>query len=307
LSGIPSGFTELDRLTSGWQRGSLNIIAARPGMGKTAFVLSLARNASVDFQKGVAFFSLEMSGIELINRLLSSETEIEGEKLKKGKLAQHEWIQLTSRTDSLTRAPLYIDDTPQLTLFELRAKCRRLKSKHDIQLIVIDYLQLMGGGSNDASGMNREQVIASISRGLKALAKELEVPVIALSQLSRQVEVRGGNKKPMLSDLRESGAIEQDADMVMFIYRPDYYNMEGEGSPDQAQIIVAKHRNGQTGEINLRFQAKYARFVNPGGSGGPADFAGDRRDPNEPNNPFRGLDRTFPSRLNEMDEGPAPY
>ncbi|MEY5052321.1 MAG: replicative helicase, partial [Bacteroidota bacterium] len=307
LSGIPSGFTELDRLTSGWQRGSLNIIAARPGMGKTAFVLSLARNASVDFQKGVAFFSLEMSGIELINRLLSSETEIEGEKLKKGKLAQHEWIQLTSRTDSLTRAPLYIDDTPQLTLFELRAKCRRLKSKHDIQLIVIDYLQLMGGGSNDASGMNREQVIASISRGLKALAKELEVPVIALSQLSRQVEVRGGNKKPMLSDLRESGAIEQDADMVMFIYRPDYYNMEGEGYPDQAQIIVAKHRNGQTGEINLRFQAKYARFVNPGGPGGPADFAGDRRDPNEPNNPFRGLDRTFPSRLNEMDEGPAPY
>jgi replicative DNA helicase len=307
LSGIPSGFTELDRLTSGWQRGSLNIIAARPGMGKTAFVLSLARNASVDFQKGVAFFSLEMSGIELINRLLSSETEIEGEKLKKGKLAQHEWIQLTSRTDSLTRAPLYIDDTPQLTLFELRAKCRRLKSKHDIQLIVIDYLQLMGGGSNDASGMNREQVIASISRGLKALAKELEVPVIALSQLSRQVEVRGGNKKPMLSDLRESGAIEQDADMVMFIYRPDYYNMEGEGSPDQAQIIVAKHRNGQTGEINLRFQAKYARFVNPGGPGSAADFAGDRRDPNEPNNPFRGLDRTFPSRLNEMDEGPAPY
>jgi replicative DNA helicase len=276
-------------------------------MGKTAFVLSLARNASVDFQKGVAFFSLEMSGIELINRLLSSETEIEGEKLKKGKLAQHEWIQLTSRTDSLTRAPLYIDDTPQLTLFELRAKCRRLKSKHDIQLIVIDYLQLMGGGSNDASGMNREQVIASISRGLKALAKELEVPVIALSQLSRQVEVRGGNKKPMLSDLRESGAIEQDADMVMFIYRPEYYNMEGEGYPDQAQIIVAKHRNGQTGEINLRFQAKYARFVNPGGPGGAADFAGDRRDPNEPNSPFKGLDRTFPSRLNEMDEGPAPY
>lgn len=307
LSGIPSGFTELDRLTSGWQKGSLNIIAARPGMGKTAFVLSLARNASVDFQKGVAFFSLEMSGIELINRLLSSETEIEGEKLKKGKLAQHEWIQLTSRTDNLTRAPLYIDDTPQLTLFELRAKCRRLKSKHDIQLIVIDYLQLMGGGSNDASGMNREQVIASISRGLKALAKELEVPVIALSQLSRQVEVRGGNKKPMLSDLRESGAIEQDADMVMFIYRPDYYNMEGDSFPDQAQIIVAKHRNGQTGEINLRFQAKYARFVNPSGPGGASDFAGDRRDPYEPNTPYGGSDRTFPSRLNNMDEGPAPY
>jgi replicative DNA helicase len=307
ISGIPSGFTELDRLTSGWQKGSLNIIAARPGMGKTAFVLSLARNASVDYQKGVAFFSLEMSGIELINRLLSSETEIEGEKLKKGKLAQHEWIQLTSRTDNLTRAPLYIDDTPQLTLFELRAKCRRLKSKHDIQLIVIDYLQLMGGGSNDASGMNREQVIASISRGLKALAKELEVPVIALSQLSRQVEVRGGNKKPMLSDLRESGAIEQDADMVMFIYRPDYYNMEGDSFPDQAQIIIAKHRNGQTGEINLRFQAKYARFVNPAGPGGASDFAGDLRNPNEPNNPYAGLDRTYPSRLNNMDEGPAPY
>jgi len=303
MSGVPSGFTSLDRLTSGWQRGSLNIIAARPGMGKTAFVLGLARNAAVDYHQGVAFFSLEMSGIELINRLLASETEIEGEKLKKGSLAQHEWIQLTSRTDKLTRAPLYIDDTPQLTLFELRAKARRLKSQYDIQMIVIDYLQLMGGGSNDASGMNREQVIASISRGLKALAKELDIPIIALSQLSRQVEVRGGNKKPMLSDLRESGAIEQDADMVMFIYRPDYYKMEGESFPDQAQIIVAKHRNGQTGEIDLRFQERFARFVNPGSFGGGSDAAFNRRDPHEP--PSFPSDRTFPSRLNDMeDESP---
>jgi len=306
LSGIPSGFTALDRLTSGWQRGSLNIIAARPGMGKTAFVLGIARNAAVDYQQGVAFFSLEMSGIELINRLLAAETEIEGEKLKKGKLANHEWIQLTSRTDSLTRAPLFIDDTPQLTLFELRAKARRLKSQHNIQLIVIDYLQLMGGGSNDASGMNREQVIASISRGLKALAKELDIPVIALSQLSRQVEVRGGNKKPMLSDLRESGAIEQDADMVMFIYRPDYYKMEGESYPDQAQIIVAKHRNGQTGEIDLRFQERFARFVNPGPFGGGHDTALGRHDPHEPNDPYGGGEQTFPSRLNDMESEAPP-
>jgi replicative DNA helicase len=243
----------------------------------------------------------------LINRLLAAETEIEGEKLKKGKLAKHEWIQLTSRTDSLTRAPLFIDDTPQLTLFELRAKARRFKSQHNIQLIVIDYLQLMGGGSNDAVGMNREQVIASISRGLKALAKELDIPVIALSQLSRQVEVRGGNKKPMLSDLRESGAIEQDADMVMFIYRPEYYKMEGVSFPDQAQIIVAKHRNGQTGEIDLRFQERFARFVNPGPFGGGQDSAMGRREPHEPNDPYAGGDLTFPSRLNDMESEAPPY
>jgi replicative DNA helicase len=261
LSGVPSGFTDLDRITNGWQRGTLNIIAARPAMGKTAFVLSLARNAAVDFKKGIAFFSLEMGSVELVNRLISGEAEIEAEKIKKGKLESHEWQQLNTRVGRLSQAPFFIDDTPQLTLFELRAKCRRLKAQHDIQLIIIDYLQLMSGG-NDNHGGNREQVIASISRGLKALAKELSVPVIALSQLSRAVETRGGDKKPQLSDLRESGSIEQDADMVMFIYRADYYQIENPHGPGVSQIIIAKHRNGQTGEVNLRFVNKFAKFVN---------------------------------------------
>ncbi|MDP2189106.1 MAG: replicative DNA helicase [Sphingobacteriaceae bacterium] len=260
LSGVPSGFTDMDRMTNGWQRGTLNIIAARPAMGKTAFVLSLARNAAVDFKKGVAFFSLEMGAIELVNRLISGEAEIEAEKIKKGKLEGHEWTQLNTKVAKLSEAPFFIDDTPQLTLFELRAKCRRLKAQHDIQLIIIDYLQLMSGGPENAGG-NREQVIASISRGLKALSKELSVPVIALSQLSRAVETRGGDKKPQLSDLRESGSIEQDADMVMFIYRGDYYGLEPE-IPGSSQIIIAKHRNGQTGEVNLKFIDKYAKFVN---------------------------------------------
>lgn len=267
LSGVPSGFTDLDRITNGWQKSTLNIIAARPAMGKTAFVLSLARNAAVDYKKGVAFFSLEMSSIELVNRLLSGEAEIEAEKLKKGTLADHEWQQLNTRIKKLSEAPLFIDDTPQLTLFELRAKCRRLKSQHDIQMIIIDYLQLMSGGPEAGANGNREQVIASISRGLKALAKELGVPVLALSQLSRAVEQRGGDKKPQLSDLRESGSIEQDADMVMFIYRPDYYKLEAPTQEEQfegfSQILIAKHRNGQTGDVNLKFVNKYAKFVNP--------------------------------------------
>jgi replicative DNA helicase len=267
LSGVPSGFTGLDRITNGWQKSTLNIIAARPAMGKTAFVLSLARNAAVDYKKGVAFFSLEMSSIELVNRLLSGEAEIEAEKLKKGTLADHEWQQLNTRIKKLSEAPLFIDDTPQLTLFELRAKCRRLKSQHDIQMIIIDYLQLMSGGPEAGANGNREQVIASISRGLKALAKELSVPVLALSQLSRAVEQRGGDKKPQLSDLRESGSIEQDADMVMFIYRPDYYKLDAPTQEVQfegfSQILIAKHRNGQTGDVNLKFVNKYAKFVNP--------------------------------------------
>lgn len=266
LSGVPSGFTDLDRLTNGWQKSTLNIIAARPAMGKTAFVLSLARNAAVEGKKAVAFFSLEMSSIELVNRLLSGEAEIEAEKLKKGKLEAHEWQQLNTRIKRLSEAPLFIDDTPQLTLFELRAKCRRLKAHHDIQMIIIDYLQLMSGGNENANG-NREQVIASISRGLKALAKELSVPVLALSQLSRAVEQRGGDKKPQLSDLRESGSIEQDADMVMFIYRPEYYKLEAADNQQMyegfAQILIAKHRNGQVGDVNLKFVNKFAKFVNP--------------------------------------------
>ena len=225
LTGVPSGFTALDRITSGWQPSDLVIIAARPAMGKTAFVLSCARNAAVQFNKPVVFFSLEMSSVQLVNRLISGETEIEQEKIKRGHLAEWEWQKLHSKIGTLTEAPLFIDDTPALNIFEFRAKCRRLKAQYDIQMIIIDYLQLMHGKS-DGKGGNREQEIGSISRALKSVAKELNVPVIALSQLSRAVETRpGAAKKPMLSDLRESGSIEQDADMVLFLYRPEYYGL----------------------------------------------------------------------------------
>ena len=263
ITGVPSGFTDLDRLTSGWQKSDLIILAARPGMGKTAFVLSLARNAAVEFRRPVALFSLEMSSVQLVNRLISAETELSGEKLKKGNLADYEWEQLTSKITKLTDAPIYIDDTPALSIFELRAKCRRLKAQKDIQMIIIDYLQLMTSQSDNRSG-NREQEISTISRSLKSIAKELEVPVIALSQLSREVEKRGGDKRPLLSDLRESGAIEQDADMVAFIYRPEYYNItqdeQGQPLDGVAEIIMAKHRNGSLGTVKLKFINKLARF-----------------------------------------------
>ena len=225
LTGVPSGFTNLDRVTSGWQPTELIILAARPAMGKTAFVVSALRNAAVDHGKPVAIFSLEMSSVQLVNRLISAEAEIDSEKIRKGTLAPHEWTQLHHKIQRLTEAPIFIDDTPALSILELRAKCRRLKAQHDIQMVVIDYLQLMSGDTSGGRGGNREQEIASISRALKNLAKELNVPVIALSQLSRAVETRGGDKKPQLSDLRESGSIEQDADMVCFLYRPEYYNI----------------------------------------------------------------------------------
>ncbi|MCP4552887.1 MAG: replicative DNA helicase, partial [Bacteroidetes bacterium] len=251
LRGIPSGFTELDRVTNGWQQSDLVILASRPGMGKTAFVLSMARNAAIEFNKSIAFFSLEMSSIQLVTRLISSETQLSADKLKKGDLAGHEWEQLHTKINSLTDAKLLIDDTPALTVFELRAKCRRLKAQHNIDMVIIDYLQLMSG-SGDAKG-NREQEISTISRSLKAMAKELDMPIIALSQLSRAVETRGGSKKPILSDLRESGAIEQDADMVLFIYRPEYYKIDvdedGNSTAGIAEIIIAKHRNGALKDI----------------------------------------------------------
>jgi len=231
-------------------------------MGKTAFALTMARNIAVDFKKPVAFFSLEMSAVELVMRLISSETQLTSEKLKKGALEDYEWEQLNSKIATLVDAPLFIDDTPALTIFELRAKCRRLKQKHDIQMIFIDYLQLMQG-SAEARG-NREQEISTISRQLKSLAKELRVPVLALSQLSRAVETRGGTKKPILSDLRESGAIEQDADIVMFIYRPEYYKLDSDEKGDtrgMADVIIAKHRNGPTDEVRLRFVSKFAKFM----------------------------------------------
>ncbi|MBT8325335.1 MAG: replicative DNA helicase [Winogradskyella sp.] len=267
LSGIPSGFDKLDKLTSGWQPSDLIIVAARPGMGKTALTLSMARNIAVNNNIPVAFFSLEMSSVQLITRLISSETGLSSEKLRTGKLEKHEWEQLNVKVKTLEKAPLYIDDTPSLSIFDLRAKARRLSSQYGIKLIVIDYLQLMTTGGSQKGG-NREQEISTISRNLKALAKELEVPVIALSQLSRAVETRGGSKRPLLSDLRESGAIEQDADIVSFIYRPEYYKIDEwddeERSPTegQAEFIVSKHRNGGLDNIRLKFIAHLGKFDN---------------------------------------------
>ncbi|MCO6499509.1 MAG: replicative DNA helicase [Vicingus serpentipes] len=261
--GVASGFTALDRVTSGWQPSDLVIIAARPAMGKTSYVLSLARNAAVDFKIPVAFFSLEMSSVQLVTRLISAESEISSEKLRSGNLRGDELQQIHSRITELAEAPLFIDDTAGLSVFELRAKARRLKSKHDIQLLIIDYLQLMSGGGDNKNG-NREQEISMISRSLKSIAKELNIPVLALSQLSRAVETRGGDKRPQLSDLRESGSIEQDADMVQFIHRPDYYGLteDEEGNPTKgiANIIIAKHRNGSVCDVQLRFIDTLAKF-----------------------------------------------
>jgi len=265
LSGVASGFQKLDELTSGWQPSDLIIIAARPGMGKTALTLSMARNIAVIQNTPVAFFSLEMSSVQLITRLISAETGLSSEKLRTGKLASHEWKQLNVKVADLEKAPLYIDDTPALSIFDLRAKARRLASQHQIKLIVVDYLQLMTAGSSSKAG-NREQEISTISRNLKSLAKELDIPVIALSQLSRAVETRGGTKRPQLSDLRESGAIEQDADIVSFIYRPEYYGIEEwddeehTSSVGQAEFIVAKHRNGGLDNIRMKFIGQLGKF-----------------------------------------------
>ncbi len=267
LSGIPTGFDKLDKLTSGWQPSDLIIVAARPGMGKTALTLTMARNIAVDFNQPVAFFSLEMSSVQLITRLISSETGLSSEKLRTGKLEKHEWEQLNVKVKTLEKAPLFIDDTPSLSIFDLRAKARRLASQYGIKMIMIDYLQLMTAGGSQKGG-NREQEISMISRNLKALAKELNVPVIALSQLSRAVETRGGSKRPLLSDLRESGAIEQDADIVSFIYRPEYYKIDEwddeERSPTEGQgeFIVAKHRNGGLENIRLKFIGHLGKFDN---------------------------------------------
>ncbi len=265
LSGVPSGFSDLDRLTSGWQPSDLIILAARPGMGKTAFVLSMARNMAIEHDKKVAIFSLEMSSVQLITRIISSETGLNSEKLRKGDLTDYEWKNLTSGVVDLEKAKLFIDDTPALSVFDLRAKVRRLASTQGLDVIIIDYLQLMTVGGSKAQG-NREQEISTISRSLKSIAKELNVPVIALSQLSRAVETRSTSKRPQLSDLRESGAIEQDADIVSFIYRPQYYQIEEweDGSPceNEAEIIIAKHRNGSLDDVRLRFIGELAKFAN---------------------------------------------
>ncbi len=268
ITGLPSGFTELDNLTAGFHPGTLIIIAARPAMGKTAFALTMMRNMAIDYKRPVAFFSMEMPATEIAMRLISAQSEIEAQRLKKGDLEPWMKEQITAKTQQLNTAPMYIDDSSQLSIFELRAKCRRLKQRFDIQAVFIDYLQLMKG-ETDNRNANREQEISNISRQLKSLSKELGIPIFALAQLSRAVETRGGNKEPQLSDLRESGAIEQDADMVMFLYRPEYYNIpeDEDGNPTLglAKVLLAKHRAGGTGRINLRFQAQYARFENPGG------------------------------------------
>ncbi len=261
LSGVPSGFTALDRITSGWQKTDLVIIAARPAMGKTAFVLSMARNMAVEHRKPVGVFSLEMSSIQLVNRLIASETELGSEKIKNGRLQPWEWEHFNRKLNVLEEAPIFIDDTPALSIFEFRAKCRRLKMQHNIAVVIVDYLQLMTAGT-DSRG-SREQEVSMISRSLKAIAKELDVPILALSQLSRNVEAREG-KRPQLSDLRESGAIEQDADIVCFIHRPEYYGITEDESGNSligvAEVIIAKHRNGAVGDVPLSFKKHLARF-----------------------------------------------
>ena len=297
LTGVPSGFIALDKLTNGWQKTDLIILAARPSVGKTAFALNLAMNASMNASKQfpVAVFSLEMGAGQIVKRMLSAVTDVSMESISRGKMEEHEFIQLTQRMNKLAKAPIYLDDQAALNIFELRAKARRLKQRHDIQLIIIDYLQLMQA-SIDKSG-NREQEISKISRDLKALAKELDIPIIALSQLNRGVESRKESKVPQLSDLRESGAIEQDADLVMFLYRPEYYginnNEMGETIEGETHIHVAKHRNGSTDTLKVRFMKDYQRFVDLedgfGGAFSGTNFkpvqdnpqAGIRRDPGE--------------------------
>ena len=311
LSGVATGFEKLDKITSGWQPSDLIIIAARPAMGKTAFVLSMARNMAIDFGMPVALFSLEMASVQLITRLISSETGLSSEKLRTGKLEKHEWEQLSTKVKNLEKAPLYIDDTPSLSIFDLRAKARRLVSQHGIRIIIVDYLQLMTAGGSGKGGGNREQEISTISRNLKALAKELNVPVIALSQLSRAVETRGSSKRPLLSDLRESGAIEQDADIVSFLYRPEYYKIDewddDEASPTagQAEIMIAKHRNGSIENVRLKFIGHLGKFDNLDDYSGSYDDLPSSM--NSDDNPFitknlPSANEAFGSNLNDDDE-----
>jgi len=303
LSGISSGFTGIDKITSGWQKSDLIIIAARPAMGKTAFVLSMAKNMAVDAKKPVAIFSLEMSNIQLINRLIANVCEIQGDKIKSGVLQKHEWEQLDTKIRELYDAPIYVDDTPSLSIFELRTKARSLVRTANIECLIIDYLQLMNSGEKNNS--SREQEVSKISRSLKGLAKELNIPIIALSQLNRSVETRAGleGKRPQLSDLRESGAIEQDADLVCFIHRPEVYGIktdsEGNDLTNRAEIIVAKHRNGAIGEVWLWFKRSFTRFENIEGAGAFKEFDSSMNS-QEPM-PIIGANETF---LNESEEVP---
>ena len=261
LSGVPSGYANIDKITYGWQPSDLIILAARPSVGKTAFVLTMARNMAVDYNVPVAFFSLEMSQTQLVKRLLVSETGIPSDKIWGAKKFNdpQDWDTLNERIGKLSRAPLWIDDTPSLSIYEFRSKARRLVQTQNVKMIIIDYQQLMTGPV-ELRGM-REQEVSAISRALKSIAKDLNVPILALSQLNRSVETRGGSKRPQLSDLRESGAIEQDADIVMFIHRPEFFGTaEADAYPGQTQLIIAKHRNGETGDVEMRFVASEVRF-----------------------------------------------
>ena len=267
LTGIPTGYVGMDEITSGWQASDLVIIAGRPAMGKTSFALSIAKNVAVDYGVPIGFFSLEMNNVQLVNRLISNVCEVSGRKILNGQLDPSDWERLDKRIGRLTDAPIYVDDTPGLSVFELRTKARRLVREKGVKIIMIDYLQLM-----NANGMkfgSRQEEVSTISRSLKGLAKELDIPVLALSQLSRNVENREGleGKRPQLSDLRESGAIEQDADMVLFVHRPEYYHIyqdeKGNDLHGMAQIIIAKHRKGSTGDVLLNFRGEFTRFQDP--------------------------------------------
>ena len=257
LTGLTSGFIDLDRITSGWQKSDFIILAARPAMGKTAFALNMAQNAAIATHEPVAIFSLEMSKEQLVNRMVSSMAEIDQQTLRNGRIYGDDWVQLVNAIAPLAEAPVYIDDTPAISVREVRAKARRLKTERGLSLVIIDYLQLMGSTGRIES---RQQEVSQISRSLKALARELDIPIIALSQLSRSVE-QGQEKKPSLSHLRESGSLEQDADIVMFIYRDEYYNEDSE-KKGQAEIIIAKHRYGATGSVDLSFRKEFTKFGN---------------------------------------------
>jgi len=258
ITGLATGFKDLDKLTSGLQPSDLILIAARPSMGKTAFVLNIAQNIAIKEKQAVAFFSLEMSKEQLVQRMLCSEAPIDAQRLRIGELENNDWDKLVRAADRLAAAPIFIDDTAGITIMEMRSKARRLKIEHDLKLIIIDYLQLMQGGTGSSRSENRQQEISEISRSLKALARELKVPVVALSQLSRGVESRQV-KKPMLSDLRESGSLEQDADIVAFLYREDYYEPETENK-NITDVIIAKHRNGPVDSIQLFFHKQFTKF-----------------------------------------------
>ena len=259
ITGVETGFTDLDYKTSGFHKSDLIIIAARPAMGKSAFVINIATHAAANNNVPVVIFNLEMSKEQVANRILCSEAMVDGNKIRTGKIDDNEWIKLANASGRLAEAPIYIDDTPGISITEIRAKCRKLKLEKDIGLVIIDYLQLVQGSGKKSVG-SREQEISEISRSLKILAKELNVPVIALSQLSRGAEKRD-DKRPMLSDLRESGAIEQDADIVMFLYRDDYYNQDSE-KKNIAEVILAKHRGGSTGTVELLWMGNYTKFAN---------------------------------------------